>query len=163
MHADSKGSREWCHKDQAQDQRTNGHLQVQVPTKRGGYGANYLLTQVCNVSELEKPRTQVCEWVSKVKMKKGPLRSLQPITDLLTSINNWNNCEPSNQKPSQMSELSAVPEGCSRKNMYLRSEIQCLGIIRFLPIFIQRDKDRYYVTWDSALHRKLHLSTTPTL
>ena len=62
---------------------TNGHLQVQVPTKGGGFGANYLLTRVCNVSELEKPWTQVCEWVSKVKWKRAPLWSVQPITSSL--------------------------------------------------------------------------------
>ena len=62
---------------------TNGHLQVQVPTKGGGFGTNYLPTQVCNISELEKPQTRVCERVSKVKTKKGPLQSLQPITSSL--------------------------------------------------------------------------------
>ena len=32
----------------------NGHLQVQVPTRGGGFGANYAPTRVCNVSEPEK-------------------------------------------------------------------------------------------------------------
>ena len=62
---------------------TNGCLQVQVPTKGGGFGANYVPTQVCNISGLEKPQTQVCGRVSKVEQKKGPLQSLQPITSSL--------------------------------------------------------------------------------
>ena len=60
---------------------TNGCLQVQVPAKGGGFGANYVQTRVCNVSGLEKPQTRVCGRVSKVERKKGPLQSLQPITD----------------------------------------------------------------------------------
>ena len=51
---------------------TNSPLQVQVPAKGGGFGANYVLTRVCNVSRLEKPQTRVCERVSKVKQKGPP-------------------------------------------------------------------------------------------
>ena len=54
---------------------TNGCLQVQVPAKGGGFGANYVLTQVCNVSGLEKPQTQVCGRVSKVEQKRAPFRA----------------------------------------------------------------------------------------
>ena len=53
----------------------NGHLQVQVPTKGGVFGANYVPTQVCNVSELEKLQTQVCKRVSKVEWKRAPSES----------------------------------------------------------------------------------------
>ena len=59
---------------------TKGCLQVQVPAKGGGFGANYVPTRVCNISGLEKPQTRVCGRVSKVERKKGPLQSLQPIT-----------------------------------------------------------------------------------
>ena len=54
---------------------TNGRLQVQVPAKGGGFGANYVLTRVCNVSGLEKPQTRVCGRVSKVKRKRAPFRA----------------------------------------------------------------------------------------
>ena len=88
------------------------------------------------------------------------LEMSQRRSDLLININNYQNFA---KKPSKMSELCDVPARCSKKNMYLRSEIQCLGIYRFLLILIHRDKDRYSVTWDSALQRKLHLSTMPAL
>ena len=45
---------------------------MQVPAKGGGFGANYVLTRVCNVSGLEKPQTRVCGRVSKAEQKKGP-------------------------------------------------------------------------------------------
>ena len=51
---------------------TNGHLQVQVPTKGGGFGANYVLTRVCTISGLEKPLTRVCGLVSKDEQKGPP-------------------------------------------------------------------------------------------
>ena len=54
---------------------TNGRLQVQVPAKGGGFGANYVLTRVCNVSGLEKPQTRVCGRVSKVERKRAPFRA----------------------------------------------------------------------------------------
>ena len=41
--------------------------QVQVPAKGGGFGANYVLTRVCNISGLEKPQTRVCGQVSKAE------------------------------------------------------------------------------------------------
>ena len=49
-------------------------------TNGGGFGANYIPTRVCNISELEKPQTRVCGRVSKVEQKRDPLQSLQPIT-----------------------------------------------------------------------------------
>ena len=54
---------------------TNGHLQVQVPAKGGGFGANYVLTRVCNISGLEKPQTRVCRRVSKVEQKRAPFKA----------------------------------------------------------------------------------------
>ena len=48
---------------------------MQVPTKGGGFGANYVLTRVCNVSELEKPQTRVCGRVSKGERKRAPFRA----------------------------------------------------------------------------------------
>ena len=54
---------------------TNSRLQVQVPAKGGGFGANYVLTRVCNVSGLEKPQTRVCGRVSKAERKRAPFRA----------------------------------------------------------------------------------------
>ena len=54
---------------------TNGRPQVQVPTKGGGFGANYAPTRVCNVSGLEKPQTRVCGRVSKGERKRAPFRA----------------------------------------------------------------------------------------
>ena len=54
---------------------TNGRLQVQVPAKVGGFGANYVLTRVCSVSGLEKPQTRVCGRVSKAERKRAPFRA----------------------------------------------------------------------------------------
>ena len=48
---------------------------MQVPAKGGGFGANYVLTRVCNVSGLEKPQTRVCRRVSKAERKRAPFRA----------------------------------------------------------------------------------------
>ena len=62
----------------------NGCLQVQVPTKGGDSGANYVLTRVCNVSELEKVRTRVCKRVSKVEWKRAPSEAFNLLHIFLT-------------------------------------------------------------------------------
>ena len=66
---------------------TNGCLQVQVPAKGGGFGANYVLTRVRKVSGLEKPQTRVCGRVSKVEQKRAPFRAFN-LSQMLTHINN---------------------------------------------------------------------------
>ena len=53
----------------------NGCLRVQAPAKGGGFGTNYVLTRVCNVSGLEKPQTQVRKRVSKVEVKRAPFKA----------------------------------------------------------------------------------------
>ena len=72
---------------------TNGHLQVQVPAKGGGFGTNYVPTRVCNVSGLEKPQTRVCGRVSKVERKRAPFRAFnlsQMDTGVMRSCINYN-------------------------------------------------------------------------
>ena len=66
---------------------TNGCLQVQVPAKGGGFGANYVLTRVCGVSGLEKPQTRVCGRVSKVERKRAPFRAFN-LSHILCVVHN---------------------------------------------------------------------------